>query len=82
MPRRGPAAPWTAAAISIAIVAAGAFIVAFAMRAGDVVNGIYRNADYAATPVIAELFGKRGSGDITLGNYPWLESLYVLRLTS
>jgi hypothetical protein len=82
MPRRGSAAPWAAAAIGIAIVAAGAFLVALALREGEVIDGIYRNADYASTPVIAELFGERGSGDVTLGNYPWLESLYVLRLTS
>jgi hypothetical protein len=66
----------------IAVVATGAFLVALAMRGGEVIDGIYRNADYASTPVIAELFGERGSGDVTLGNYPWLESLYVLRLTS
>jgi hypothetical protein len=82
MPRRGPAGPWAAVAIGLAIVAAGSFLIALALRGGEVIDGIYRNADYASTPVIAELFGERGAGDVTLGNYPWLESLYVLRLTS
>jgi hypothetical protein len=81
MPRRGGAGGWGTAALWIAVAAVSIFLVAFALKLGVIVKGIYRDADYASTPVIAQLFGDRGSGDVTLGNYPWLESLYALRLT-
>jgi hypothetical protein len=81
MPRWGGAGGWGTAAFWIATGAVVAFIVVFALNLDVIVPGIYRDADYASTPVIAQLFGERGSGDVTLGNYPWLESLYVLRFT-
>jgi hypothetical protein len=81
MPRRGGVGRWETAAIWVAIAAVGAFLLILALRFGDVVNGIYRDSDYSSTPVIAQLLGDKGSGDVTLGNYPWIESLYALRLT-
>src|SRR4051812_37948658 len=81
MPRPGGVGRWETAATWTAIAAVGAFLFILALRFGDVVDGIYRDSDYASTPVIAQLFGNKGSGAVTLGNYPWIESLYVLRLT-
>jgi hypothetical protein len=57
------------------------FLVWAAVRLDEIVRTIYASADVAAAPVIAELLGGRGSGEVTLGYYPWLESLYGLYLT-
>jgi hypothetical protein len=65
----------------IAIAATGFFLVGLAIQFSDVVDLIYRNSDYSSTPVIAELFGDRGSEGVTLGNYLWIEPLYALLAT-
>lgn len=81
MPGSGGASRRQTVAIWIAAAAVAFFLAELALRFGDVVDGIYMNSDFASTPVIAELLGGKGAGDVTLGNYPWLEPLYVLRLT-
>src|SRR4051794_8387880 len=69
------------AAIYAASFMAGLFVVIGLFKIGGLVQSIYQEPDHASTPVIAQLFGSRGWGEVTLGNYPWLESLFVERLT-
>jgi hypothetical protein len=61
----------------VAGAAVGVFLIWLAIRRHEVIHAIYSNSDNAGTPVIAEFFGERGAGNVTLGNYPWLESLYA-----
>lgn len=74
-------APAERIAISVATGAVSVFVVWAALLVGDIIVPIYQNADVATAPVIAELLPERGSGYVTLGNYPWLEPLYGLHLT-
>src|SRR5436190_18316000 len=69
------------AVIFAAPIAAGLFLIIGAFKVGDLTRGIYLEPDHASTPVIAQLFGSRGPGQVTLGNYPWLESLFLERWT-
>jgi hypothetical protein len=57
------------------------FLTWAAIRIGEIVQAIYASSDVASAPVMAQLLGERGSGDVTLGYYPWLEPLFGLRLT-
>lgn len=75
--RRGQRIALTAAGVSVLV-----FLVWSAIRIHGLLAVLYQNSDVASAPVIAELFGERGSGVVTLGYYPWLEPLYALRLTS
>ena len=52
----------------------------FAVRAGDFVRALYRNADVASGPVIAQALGTaQGTRTVVLGNYPWAEALWLQR---
>jgi hypothetical protein len=73
--------PIVRAAIYAVPFAAGLFLLVGAFKVGDLTTAIYQDPDHASTPVIAQFFGSRGSGDVTLGNYPWLESLFAERWT-
>jgi hypothetical protein len=73
--------PTGRAAIYAALIAAGIFLVIGLFKVGGLTTAIYQDPDHASTPVIAQLFGSRGSGQVTLGNYPWLESLFYERWT-
>jgi hypothetical protein len=68
-------ATWVAAAT------VGVFLTWSAVRFDEITALMYQNADIAIAPVMAELLDERGSGYVTLGFYPWLESLYALHLT-
>jgi hypothetical protein len=68
--------PWLPAAI------AAIFLVAFAIDLRDVILALYRNSDTASGPVIAELLHQAPDGrQVTLGNYPWYESLWFMTAT-
>jgi hypothetical protein len=73
--------PILRAAFYAAAFAAGVFLLVGAFKVGDLTTAIYQDPDHASTPVIAQFFGSRGSGEVTLGNYPWLEPLFVERWT-
>jgi hypothetical protein len=64
-----------------AAVAVGVFLVWFATSIGGVVDALYRNPDNASSLVLAQFLGDRGSGDVILGNYAWIEPLFALNLT-
>jgi len=65
------------AAVYAALCAAGLFLIVGGFHVGDLTRAIYQDGDHASGPVISELFGARGSGEVTLGNFPWLESLFL-----
>jgi hypothetical protein len=65
----------------LAVASVAVFLVWGAIRLEAIVALMYQNADIASAPVLAELLGDQGSGYVTLGYYPWLETLYALHLT-
>jgi hypothetical protein len=65
------------AAIYAAPLAVGAFLLIGAFEVGGYTQSLYENPDHASTPVIAQLFDDRDGGEVILGNYPWLESLFI-----
>jgi hypothetical protein len=65
----------------VAIAALGLYLVVLFARLGDIAHIAGLNADAASGPVIASLFGERGSDGVVLGNYPWYEALGILRAT-
>jgi hypothetical protein len=69
------------AAIWLALASVAVFLVWSAIRIRDITATMYANSDIASAPVLAELLSERGSGKVTLGFYPWLESLFALRWT-
>jgi hypothetical protein len=75
IPRSARIGTWFAAA------AVAVFLVWAALRLDEIVRTIYASSDIASAPVIAELLRDRGSGDVILGYYPWLEPLFGLHLT-
>ena len=78
VPRRGEL---DSVVLSVAIAAVGTFLVWLLADIGSVTGALYRNPDNASSFVLAELLDDRGSGDVILGNYAWLEPLYALHLT-
>jgi len=68
-------------AVWAAVLAVGAFLVWLLARIGSVIGALYRNPDNASSLVLAQFMDERGSGELILGNYPWLEPLYALNLT-
>ncbi len=78
IPRRGEL---DSVVLSVAIAAVGTFLVWLLADIGSVTGALYRNPDNASSFVLAELLDDRGSGDVILGNYAWLEPLYALHLT-
>jgi hypothetical protein len=65
----------------VALAAVGVFLVWSLAEIHGLLGVIYSNSDNASAPVMAEFLPDRGSGLVTLGNYPWLEPLYLLHLT-
>jgi hypothetical protein len=65
----------------VALAAVGVFLVWSLAEIHRLLGVIYENSDNASAPVMAEFLPDRGSGLVTLGNYPWLEPLYLLHLT-
>ncbi|MCW3002029.1 MAG: hypothetical protein JWQ20_1327 [Conexibacter sp.] len=52
------------------------------VQARALIAALYLNPDYASAPVIGTLLGHAPDGRVvTLGNYPWYESLWVLQAT-
>jgi hypothetical protein len=68
-------------ALVAALVSVAVFLVWSAIRIDGLLAVLYQNSDVASAPVLAEFMGERGSGQVTLGYYPWLEPLYALHLT-
>ncbi|HMJ34987.1 MAG TPA: hypothetical protein VK501_13830 [Baekduia sp.] len=65
----------------MALVALAGLVVV-AVQARELVAALYLNPDYASAPVIASAIGDAPHDRIvTLGNYPWYESLWMLRAT-
>jgi hypothetical protein len=59
-------------------VAAGVYVVVFAVRFGDIVGVGMLNGDTASGPVIADLMGEAPGGrEVVLGNFPWFTSLWA-----
>jgi hypothetical protein len=65
-----------------AAVVAGIFVVYFAARMHAVIGGLYANGDSASALVLAQFFGDKGDGQLVLGNYAWLEPLFVFHWTA
>jgi hypothetical protein len=65
----------------VALVAVGVFLVWSAVLIREITVPLYQNADFASAPTLAQFLPDQGSGYVTLGFYPWLESLYWLDLT-
>jgi hypothetical protein len=68
-------------AVAAALITVAIFLVWSAIRIHGLLAVLYQNSDIASAPVMAQLLGERGSGEATLGYYPWLEPLYALHLT-
>jgi hypothetical protein len=68
-------------AVWAALLAVGVFLVWLLARFGSVTGALYQNPDNASAFVLAEFMEERGSGELILGNYAWLEPLYALNLT-
>jgi hypothetical protein len=65
----------------LAIGAVAVFVVWALTQAGEIARVVYASSDNASAPLLAEFFGDRDAGGLTLGNYLWLEPLYALHLT-
>jgi hypothetical protein len=70
-----------AAAAWLAVVANAVFAVWLLLRLGSIQDSFYANSDNSSALVLAELLDERGSGNVVLGDYFWLEVLYGLHLT-
>ena len=70
-----------AASIWLALAANTVFGVWLLLRLGSIQDSFYRNSDNSSALVLAEFLDERGSGDVVLGDYFWLEPLYALHLT-
>ena len=68
-------------AVSLAAAAVATYLVWLLVEIGPVTDALYRNPDNASSLVLGQFLGDRGSGDVILGNYAWLEPLYALDLT-
>jgi hypothetical protein len=64
-----------------ALFAVGVFLIWSLVEIDGLLAVINQNSDNASAPVIAHFLPDRGSGQVTLGTYPWLEPLYLLDLT-
>lgn len=70
-----------AASIWLALAANAVFGVWLLLRLGTIQDSFYRNSDNASAQLLAQFLDERGSGDVVLGDYFWLEPLYALHLT-
>jgi hypothetical protein len=61
---------------ALAMTTVGVFLIWALARSPQIVDVIYQDSDHSSALVIAQLFGDRGSSDVVLGDYAWLESLY------
>lgn len=68
--------------VLVPLAAALAFLVLLATRFRAVIATLYLNGDTASAPVIAELLPQRAGSQVVLGDYRWLEPLYLMRVTS
>jgi hypothetical protein len=67
--------------LAAAVLAAIGLLVLL-LQARALISALYLNPDYASAPVIASLLGDAPDDRVvTLGNYPWYESLWVLQAT-
>jgi hypothetical protein len=68
--------PW----MPVAVAGVGALVVL--VRLGHIIGVLYTDGDVASAPVIAALLSHAPSGrTVLLGQYPWYESLWFMRLT-
>jgi hypothetical protein len=58
-----------------------AALVTIAAQGAVMVQAIYLNADSASAPFISSLLEIGGHSTVTLGNYPWYESMWVMLAT-
>ena len=65
----------------VALVAVAVFLVWGLALADRIVANVYESSDAAGPLVFAQYFDHRGAGEIIVGNSPWYEPLYALRLT-
>ncbi len=75
---------WITRAILWAPAAAAAvFVLVLLANQGEIRAGLGSHADYASTPVLAELITKAPPGSsLALGDYAWYEAFWLLRATS
>jgi len=70
------------AAWALPAAALGLYLAAFALRAREIVDTALLNPDTASAPVLAAELARAPEGAVvTLGNFPWIESLAVLVAT-
>ncbi len=69
------------ASIWLALAANAVFAVWLLGDLGSILDSFYLNSDNASALVLAEFLDERGSGNLVLGDYFWLEPLYGLHLT-
>lgn len=62
----------------IPLAAATVFLVWFLLDLRGILEVVYSDADAASAPVLADDFSFRGGGRVLLGDYRWLEALYLL----
>jgi hypothetical protein len=79
--RRVRGVPFEDLILWLAVGAVGVFLVWSAIRIRGIALPLYENSDIASAPVLAQFLPDQGSGHVTLGYYPWLESLFALDLT-
>ncbi len=79
-----PRRPWQRLPpdLVLPLASAAIFLLVFAVRFRDYLEVVYLNGDAASGPVIAELYPERDGSDVLLGDYRWIEPLYLLRLTA
>jgi hypothetical protein len=66
----------------VAAVVVATFLVWLLLVLGQVVANVYLSSDAAAPLVFAQDLDHRGAGEVVIGNSPWYEPLYALKLTS
>jgi hypothetical protein len=70
------------AAWALPAAALGLYVAAFAVRARAIVETALLNPDSASAPVLASELARAPDGAVvTLGNFPWIESLAILVAT-
>ncbi len=64
----------------LALAATGLFLLYALIRSKAIIGAVYSNSDSASALLLAESMQHR-EGDMVLGNYAWLEPLFVLHWT-
>lgn len=60
------------------VLVAGAFVVVLLLQIASITSSLMWDSDAAAAPLIAEQFGRPGTGVITLGHSPWYSMLWLM----